>query len=249
MCFAGAPPRDIRPRGLRLRNIRHRGVHLDDIRRSRRAIVLQPTRARARLLVPLSLCTGLLVVPLLALNNGGPRSPGGAVRVAAGAPGVAAPSPAPPAQVMDAELSIAGGDTTTGPVSDPARAVAAPATVTTHPAPARTTAAATVHAASVERTYTTNAPTTTAPPPPPRHTQTGEASWYDTTPGTCAHQTLPFGTVVTIIDVDNGRRATCTVEDRGPYVTGRIIDLAPDVFSEMAPTSSGVVNVQISWSS
>ncbi|HEY2430417.1 MAG TPA: septal ring lytic transglycosylase RlpA family protein [Acidimicrobiales bacterium] len=93
------------------------------------------------------------------------------------------------------------------------------------------------------------APTTTSPPTTaaPRPSQTGPASWYDTTAGTCAHQTLPFGTVVTITNLANGNTATCRVEDRGPYEGGRIIDLAPDVFSRLAPTSEGVINVRISW--
>jgi rare lipoprotein A len=58
---------------------------------------------------------------------------------------------------------------------------------------------------------------------------------------------LPFGTVVHVTDTDNGRSTTCTVEDRGPFQGDRIIDLSEDVFSQLAPTSSGVIDVRISW--
>src|SRR5581483_4715035 len=47
----------------------------------------------------------------------------------------------------------------------------------------------------------------------------GKASWYeDAPPGTCAHKTLPKGTVVTVTDLDTGATVQCTVADRGPYV-------------------------------
>ena len=51
--------------------------------------------------------------------------------------------------------------------------------------------------------------------------------------------------MVHITDLANGATATCTVEDRGPYAGGLIIDLAKDVFSRMAPLSTGVI--QVSW--
>lgn len=96
------------------------------------------------------------------------------------------------------------------------------------------------------------APTTTAPPTPsPSSTgqsQEGKASWYEAAPpGTCAHRTIPKGTIVTVTNVGNGKRTTCQVADRGPYVDGWIIDLAKSTFAEIAPTSSGVINVRIEW--
>jgi rare lipoprotein A (peptidoglycan hydrolase) len=89
-------------------------------------------------------------------------------------------------------------------------------------------------------------PSTTPVPAPPR-TETGDASWYQAAPGTCAHPSLPFGTVVTIVDVANGHTATCTVDDRGPYHSGRIIDLSYDVFEKLAPVGLGIVDVRLSW--
>jgi rare lipoprotein A len=65
-------------------------------------------------------------------------------------------------------------------------------------------------------------------------------------PGICAHKTLPFGTVVTVHAV-NGKSVQCTVGDRGPYVDGYIIDLHPQEFEQLAPTSAGRIDVTITW--
>jgi rare lipoprotein A (peptidoglycan hydrolase) len=93
--------------------------------------------------------------------------------------------------------------------------------------------------------------TTTAPEPttPPIFgtSQTGRASWYEQQPGVCAHRSLPFGTVVTVTDNATGASVTCTVGDRGPFVSDLIIDLAPSEFGQLAPTSTGLVGVTISW--
>lgn len=141
----------------------------------------------------------------------------------------------------------------------PSEVAARAATTTTTAPPATTTTAA-------PATTTTTAPkpkpkttttTTAAPEPkaaptpsaPPAEdgTETGTASWYDHQPGVCAHKSLLFGTVVTVTHTGNGRRTTCTVGDRGPYVEGWIIDLHPEQFSDLAPTSTGVVQVRITW--
>jgi hypothetical protein len=201
-----------------------------------------------RLLVPFLLCAGLLIVPLVALSGGGPRTPGGMVRVAAGAPVVAAPTPDP---------SVAPADTvvTDAPPVSTAAAVEVASVAPSTSAAAPVAPVAKVHAASVptatRRTAISSTPSSSVPPttrpPAPAHTESGGASWYDTTKGTCAHQTLPFGTVVHIRATATGKTAVCTVEDRGPYVDGRIIDLAPDVFQQLATTSEGVIEVQIAW--
>jgi rare lipoprotein A len=44
---------------------------------------------------------------------------------------------------------------------------------------------------------------------------------------TAAHRTLPFGTRVTVINRNNGRSAVVRINDRGPFVHGRVIDLSP----------------------
>jgi rare lipoprotein A len=44
---------------------------------------------------------------------------------------------------------------------------------------------------------------------------------------TATHKTLPFGSMVTVVNHRNGRSATVRINDRGPYVRGRVIDLSP----------------------
>jgi rare lipoprotein A len=44
---------------------------------------------------------------------------------------------------------------------------------------------------------------------------------------TAAHRTLPFGTMVTVVNNRNGRSVTVRINDRGPFVHGRVIDLSP----------------------
>jgi rare lipoprotein A len=44
---------------------------------------------------------------------------------------------------------------------------------------------------------------------------------------TAAHRTLPFGTQVTVFNRRNGRSAVVRINDRGPFVRGRVIDLSP----------------------
>jgi rare lipoprotein A len=78
--------------------------------------------------------------------------------------------------------------------------------------------------------------------------QVGEASWYYA-PGTgytAAHPSLPFGTVVTVTNLANGRTVQVVINDRGPF-GGRIIDLSPEAFSAIAPLGQGVCQVRVSW--
>jgi peptidoglycan lytic transglycosylase len=58
-----------------------------------------------------------------------------------------------------------------------------------------------------------------------RQTASGEA--MDPGALTAAHRTLPFGTEVTVINHDNGRSIVVRINDRGPFVRGRVIDLSP----------------------
>lgn len=79
--------------------------------------------------------------------------------------------------------------------------------------------------------------------------QTGRASWYDNPYGgyTAAHRTLPRGTIVTVTNVANGRSVQVRINDRGPYVEDRIIDLNRKAFAELASPSRGVIDVRIEW--
>jgi len=84
----------------------------------------------------------------------------------------------------------------------------------------------------------------------------GIASYYDRTSGsrvacggalneggmTAAHRTLPCGTKVRVTNKKNGKSVTVTINDRGPFVSGRVIDVTPTAaralgFSGLAPVS------------
>lgn len=80
-------------------------------------------------------------------------------------------------------------------------------------------------------------------------TQVGEASWYSFAPGdglTAAHPWLPFGTVVTVRNLANGRTVQVVINDRGPF-GGRIIDLSDEAFARIAPLGQGVCQVRLTW--
>ena len=78
--------------------------------------------------------------------------------------------------------------------------------------------------------------------------QTGSGTWYRRNDGlTAAHPWLPFGTVVLVTNLENGRTVTVTIVDRGPYGKGRIIDLSDDAFGHLAPLSDGIIKVRIDW--
>ena len=58
-----------------------------------------------------------------------------------------------------------------------------------------------------------------------QHTASGEQ--MNPADMTAAHRTLPFGTKVTVVNRSNGRSAVVRINDRGPFVHGRVIDLSP----------------------
>lgn len=60
---------------------------------------------------------------------------------------------------------------------------------------------------------------------------------------TTAHRYLPFGTKLKVTNQSNGKSIIVTVNDRGPFVRGRGLDLSYGAFSKIASPSSGVVNV------
>jgi len=79
--------------------------------------------------------------------------------------------------------------------------------------------------------------------------QTGIATWYDPpwSGASAAHPWLPFGTMVLVTDIGSGRSVTVVIDDRGPFAPGRIIDLSPEAFAQLAPLGRGVLRVSISW--
>jgi rare lipoprotein A len=62
---------------------------------------------------------------------------------------------------------------------------------------------------------------------------------------TAAHRTLPFGTQVRVHDLENGRDVTVRINDRGPFVEGRIIDLSYAAAQAMGMAGAGVARVRL----
>ncbi|HET8577978.1 MAG TPA: septal ring lytic transglycosylase RlpA family protein [Methylomirabilota bacterium] len=105
-------------------------------------------------------------------------------------------------------------------------------------------------------------PTITTPPVPPRLglEETGLASWYgnpyhgrhtasgeiyDMRDLTAAHRTLPMGTRLMVTNLDNGQAVEVRVNDRGPFVEGRILDLSYAAASVLGAIGRGVIPVRL----
>ncbi len=150
-------------------------------------------------------------------------------------------APSPTETTAEVTTTTAVATTTAAPTTT------ARPTITTARAARATTTTVRATTTTVRATATTARPATTTTTAP-RSTQEGDASYYDTaSPEQCAHRSIPFGTVVKVIDLSNGRSTTCVVRDRGPFVDGRIIDLSSDRFAQLEPTSVGVIHVRIEW--
>lgn len=93
-----------------------------------------------------------------------------------------------------------------------------------------------------------------------KHSLKGKASWYGkefhgklTASGekynihryTAAHKTLPFGTIVRVTNIKTGKSVEVKINDRGPFIKGRVIDLSPKAFKKIAAISQGVISVKI----
>ncbi len=87
--------------------------------------------------------------------------------------------------------------------------------------------------------------------------QKGHASWYKmgkvTANGerfnphglTAAHRTLPFGTKVKVKNLRNGKSVVVRINDRGPFIKGRIIDLSMGAAKKIGLVQTGTATVQL----
>lgn len=97
-------------------------------------------------------------------------------------------------------------------------------------------------------------------PAPMRSSETGLASWYghpyhgraaangeiyDMEKLTAAHRTLPFGTMVRVTNLGNGKSVDVRIIDRGPFVAGRIIDLSHAAAEAIEMIGPGVAQVRV----
>jgi rare lipoprotein A len=72
---------------------------------------------------------------------------------------------------------------------------------------------------------------------------TASGERYDPNKFTCAHRTLPFGTRVRVTDPGSRRSVVVTVNDRGPFNKGRIIDLSMAAAKELHMLGRGLIRV------
>lgn len=98
------------------------------------------------------------------------------------------------------------------------------------------------------------------PAPAPPIVETGFASWYgarhhgkrtasgerfDQTKFTAAHPTLPWGSIVKVTNLENGKSVEVRITDRGPFAKGRIIDLSRAAAKVLGMLGAGVAQVKI----
>ncbi|RKZ02237.1 septal ring lytic transglycosylase RlpA family protein [Candidatus Fermentibacteria bacterium] len=76
-----------------------------------------------------------------------------------------------------------------------------------------------------------------------RKTASGET--YDMNGLTCAHRTLPFGTILLVTNLGNGRSVRVRVTDRGPFVSGRIVDLSRGAAVALGMLDTGTAQVSL----
>ncbi|MEU3231570.1 septal ring lytic transglycosylase RlpA family protein [Nocardiopsis alba] len=72
---------------------------------------------------------------------------------------------------------------------------------------------------------------------------TANGETFDTYGMTAAHKTLPFDTMVRVTNPSNGKSVTVRINDRGPYISGRCLDLSTAAFDEIIGTGAGVGTV------
>ncbi|WP_116654966.1 septal ring lytic transglycosylase RlpA family protein [Pelagibacterium sediminicola] len=76
-----------------------------------------------------------------------------------------------------------------------------------------------------------------------RRTASGES--YNQHALTAAHRTLPFGTEVVVTNQNNGKSVVVRINDRGPFIGGRIIDLSHKAASQIGMINSGTASVKL----
>lgn len=91
------------------------------------------------------------------------------------------------------------------------------------------------------------------------NTHSGKASWYgkdfhggptangetyDMNSLTAAHKTLPFGTKVKVTNMKNGKSVVVRINNRGPFIKGRHLDLSRAAFESISNLNAGVINIK-----
>jgi rare lipoprotein A len=76
-------------------------------------------------------------------------------------------------------------------------------------------------------------------------TQTASGEGFDTHELTAAHRTLPFGTRLRVTSVATGRSVTVRVNDRGPFVPGRVVDVSYSAAKALGMVGGGIAKVKL----
>lgn len=76
-----------------------------------------------------------------------------------------------------------------------------------------------------------------------RKTASGET--FNQTKLTAAHKTLPFGTIVKVTNLENNKSVKVRINDRGPFVDGRVIDLSKKAAKKLKLIHKGIVPVKL----
>lgn len=76
-------------------------------------------------------------------------------------------------------------------------------------------------------------------------TETASGEKFDKNELTAAHPSLPFGTKLRVTDTSSGRFVTVRVNDRGPYVRGRVVDVSPSAAEALGMVDKGITNVRL----
>ena|SRR6478609_5806036 len=77
--------------------------------------------------------------------------------------------------------------------------------------------------------------------------QTASGAIFSQNKLTAAHRTLPFGTKVKVTNIGNGKTVKVTINDRGPFVQGRTIDLSKRAAQKIGMLQQGVAQVQLKY--
>jgi rare lipoprotein A len=72
---------------------------------------------------------------------------------------------------------------------------------------------------------------------------TANGEVYDMHEISAAHKTLPFGTVVRVVEIETGRSVVVRINDRGPFIEGRIIDLSRGAADALGIVDKGITQV------
>jgi len=73
--------------------------------------------------------------------------------------------------------------------------------------------------------------------------RTSNGEVYDMYGISAAHKTLPFGTIVKVVELDTGRSVVVRINDRGPFIEGRIIDLSKGAAEKLGIVDKGITHV------